>query len=108
MTKFTLSDLEKIIEERIAASSEESYTARLIEKGITISSKKLGEEAVETIIAANGGDKAEIIKESADLLYHLLVVLRATNISVADVMAELEARTKQSGLAEKASRSDQK
>jgi phosphoribosyl-ATP pyrophosphohydrolase len=108
MTKFTLSDLEKIIEERIAASSEESYTARLIEKGITISSKKLGEEAVETIIAANGGDKAEIIKESADLLYHLLVVLRATNISVADVMAELEARTKQSGLAEKASRSNQK
>ncbi|MBW8618012.1 MAG: phosphoribosyl-ATP diphosphatase [Hyphomicrobiales bacterium] len=108
MTKFTLSDLEKIIEERIAASSEESYTARLIEKGITISSKKLGEEAVETIIAANRGDKAEIIKESADLLYHLLVVLRATNISVADVMAELEARTKQSGLAEKASRSDQK
>jgi phosphoribosyl-ATP pyrophosphohydrolase len=108
MTKFTLSDLEKIIEERIAASSEESYTARLIEKGITVSSKKLGEEAVETIIAANRGDKAEIIKESADLLYHLLVVLRATNISVADVMAELEARTKQSGLAEKASRSDQK
>jgi phosphoribosyl-ATP pyrophosphohydrolase len=108
MTKFTLSDLEKIIEERIAASSEESYTARLIEKGITISSKKLGEEAVETIIAANRGDKAEIIKESADLLYHLLVVLRATNISVADVMAELEARTKQSGLAEKASRSNQK
>ena len=108
MTKFTLSDLEKIIEERIAASSEESYTARLIEKGITVSSKKFGEEAVETIIAANGGDKAEIIKESADLLYHLLVVLRATNISVADVMAELEARTKQSGLAEKASRSNQK
>ena len=108
MTKFTLSDLEKIIEERIAASSEESYTARLIEKGITVSSKKFGEEAVETIIAANRGDKAEIIKESADLLYHLLVVLRATNISVADVMAELEARTGQSGLAEKASRSDQK
>ena len=108
MTKFTLSDLEKIIEERIAASSEESYTARLIEKGITVSSKKLGEEAVETIIAANRGDKAEIIKESADLLYHLLVVLRATNISVADVMGELEARTGQSGLAEKASRSDQK
>ena len=108
MTKFTLSDLEKIIEERIAASSEESYTARLIEKGITVSSKKLGEEAVETIIAANRGDKEEIIKESADLLYHLLVVLRATNISVADVMAELEARTKQSGLAEKASRSNQK
>jgi phosphoribosyl-ATP pyrophosphohydrolase len=68
----------------------------------------LGEEAVETVIAANRGDKTEIIKESADLLYHLLVVLRASQIPVADVMRELETRTQQSGLAEKASRSDQK
>ena len=108
MTRFTLSDLEKIIEQRAAASSEESYTAKLIEKGIAVSSKKLGEEAVETVIAANRGDKTEIIKESADLLYHLLVVLRASQIPVADVMRELETRTQQSGLAEKASRSDQK
>ena len=108
MIRFTLSDLEKIIEQRAAASSEESYTAKLIEKGIAVSSKKLGEEAVETVIAANRGDKTEIIKESADLLYHLLVVLRASQISVADVMRELETRTQQSGLAEKASRSDQK
>jgi phosphoribosyl-ATP pyrophosphohydrolase len=108
MIRFTLSDLEKIIEQRAAASSEESYTAKLIEKGIAVSSKKLGEEAVETVIAANRGDKTEIIKESADLLYHLLVVLRASQIPVADVMRELETRTQQSGLAEKASRSDQK
>ena len=108
MIRFTLSDLEKIIEQRAAASSEESYTAKLIEKGIAVSSKKLGEEAVETVIAANRGDKTEIIKESADLLYHLLVVLRASQIPVADVMKELETRTQQSGLAEKASRSDQK
>ncbi|MFM8607161.1 MAG: phosphoribosyl-ATP diphosphatase [Hyphomicrobiales bacterium] len=108
MIKFSLSDLEKIIEQRAAASSEESYTAKLIEKGIAVSSKKLGEEAVETVIAANRGDKIEIIKESADLLYHLLVVLRASGISLDKVMAELEIRTQQSGLAEKASRSDTK
>lgn len=108
MIKFSLSDLEKIIEQRAAASSEESYTAKLIEKGISVSSKKLGEEAVETVIAANRGDKIEIIKESADLLYHLLVVLRASGISLDKVMAELEIRTQQSGLAEKASRSDTK
>ena len=108
MTKFTLSDLEKIIEQRAAASSDESYTAKLIKNGIAVSSKKLGEEAVETVIAANRGNQTEIIKESADLLYHLLVVLRASHIPVADVMRELETRTQQSGLAEKASRSDQK
>ena len=108
MIKFSLSDLEKIIEQRAAASSEESYTAKLIEKGIAVSSKKLGEEAVETVIAANRGDKIEIIKESADLLYHLLVVLRASGISLDKVMTELEIRTQQSGLAEKASRSDTK
>jgi phosphoribosyl-ATP pyrophosphohydrolase len=92
MIRFTLSDLEKIIEQRAAASSEESYTAKLIEKGIAVSSKKLGEEAVETVIAANRGDKTEIISQ----------------IPVADVMRELETRTQQSGLAEKASRSGQK
>lgn len=108
MTKFTLSDLEKIIEHRAAASSEESYTAKLIEKGIAVSSKKFGEEAVETVIAANRGDRIELIKESADVLYHLLVVLHASQISVNDVMGELELRTRQSGLVEKASRLNQK
>ena len=108
MTKFTLSDLEKIIEHRAVASSEESYTAKLIEKGIAVSSKKFGEEAVETVIAANRGDRIELIKESADVLYHLLVVLHASQISVNDVMGELELRTRQSGLVEKAYRLNQK
>jgi phosphoribosyl-ATP pyrophosphohydrolase len=106
MTKFTLSDLEKIIEERAKASSDESYTAKLISKGIAYSSKKLGEEAVETIIAANQGDRVELAKESADLIYHLLVVLRANNVSVNDVMAVLEERTQQSGLTEKSLRAE--
>jgi len=106
MTKFTLSDLEKIIEERAKASSDESYTAKLISKGIAYSSKKLGEEAVETIIAANQGDRVELAKESADLIYHLLVVLRANNVSLNDVMAVLEDRTQQSGLTEKSSRAE--
>ena len=91
-----------------SASSEESYTAKLIEKGIAVSSKKFGEEAVETVIAANRGDRIELIKESADVLYHLLVVLHASQISVNDVMGELELRTRQSGLVEKASRLNQK
>jgi phosphoribosyl-ATP pyrophosphohydrolase len=106
MTTFTLSDLEKIIEDRAKVSSDESYTAKLIRKGIAYSSKKLGEEAVETIIAANQGDRVELMKESADLLYHLLVVLRASDVSVDEVMAVLAERTKQSGLAEKASRAE--
>ena len=108
MTQFSLADLERIIAERAKASADESYTAKLIAKGITSSSKKLGEEAVETVIAAVRGDKSEITNESADLLYHLLVVLRATNIPLTDVMAELERRTAQSGLAEKAARKEAK
>jgi phosphoribosyl-ATP pyrophosphohydrolase len=106
MTKFTLSDLEKIIEERAKASSDQSYTSKLISKGIAYSSKKLGEEAVETIIAANQGDRVELTKESADLLYHLLVVLHVSDVSLNEVMAVLEERTQQSGLAEKASRAE--
>ena len=106
MTKFALSDLEKIIEERAKVSSDQSYTAKLMSMGIAYSSKKLGEEAVETIIAAIQGDRVGLTKESADLLYHLLVVLRAANVSVNDVMAVLEERTQQSGLVEKASRAE--
>lgn len=77
-------------------------------KALLFHQKKFGEEAVEAIIAANRGDKTELVKECADVLYHLLVVLRASQISLHDVMAELEARTHQSGLAEKASRAVQK
>ena len=103
----TLEDLEARIALRAAASPEESYTAKLIARGINKAAQKVGEEATETVIAAVTGDRAELIKESADLLFHLLVVLRAADIPLSQVMAELDARTTQSGLAEKASRTDQ-
>lgn len=104
MTDFTLADLEAIVARRAAASPEDSWTARLVASGMEKAAKKLGEEAVETVIAAMKGDKAEITAESADLLFHLLVVLKMSDVPLADVMAELERRTGQSGIAEKASR----
>ena len=102
-----LEDLEARIAGRAAASPEESYTAKLIERGMEKSAQKLGEEAVEAVIAAVTGNRAELVKESADVLYHLLVVLRAAGVPLGEVMAELDARTGQSGLAEKAARGDQ-
>src|SRR5690606_19164719 len=102
----TLEELDQRIALRAAASPEESYTAKLISRGINKVSQKLGEEATEAVIAAVTGDREELTKESADVLYHLLVVLRASNLPLAEVMAELDRRTAQSGLAEKASRKD--
>ena len=104
MTDFTLADLEAIVARRAVASPEDSWTARLVASGMEKAAKKLGEEAVETVIAAMKADKAEITGESADLLFHLLVVLRMSDVPLSDVMAELERRTGQSGIAEKASR----
>ena len=100
----TLDDLEARIALRAAASPDESYTAKLIGRGMNKCAQKLGEEATEAVIAAVTGDRAELVKESADVLFHLLVVLRAANVPLAEVMAELDGRTAQSGLAEKASR----
>ncbi|CAN7471017.1 phosphoribosyl-ATP diphosphatase [Devosia sp. LjRoot3] len=102
----TLEELEARIAIRAAASPEESYTAKLIARGMKKAAQKVGEEATEAVIAAVTGDRAELVKESADLLYHLLVVLKAADIPLAEIMAELDARTAQSGLAEKASRSE--
>ncbi|MBN9468929.1 MAG: phosphoribosyl-ATP diphosphatase [Bosea sp.] len=104
MTNFTLADLERIVAERGAASPEESWTAKLLAAGPERAAKKLGEEAVEAVIAAVKGDREELIAESADLIYHLLVVLRARNVALRDVLSQLEARTGRSGLAEKAAR----
>ena len=104
MADFSLSDLETIIAARAAAAPEDSYTAKLIARGIPVAAKKLGEEAVETVIAALGSDRGALVAESADLLYHLLVVWRASGVALNDVLAELERRTSQSGLAEKAAR----
>lgn len=104
MTSFTLADLERIIAERASAAPEESWTAKLLAAGPERAAKKFGEEAVEAVIAAVKGDRDELIAESADLLYHLLVVLKSRDVALRDVLSQLEARTARSGLAEKAAR----
>jgi phosphoribosyl-ATP pyrophosphohydrolase len=104
MSNFSLGDLEEIIARRAEESTDASYTARLSQKGIKKAAEKLGEEAVETIIAACCEGSKELTAEAADLLYHLLVVLRLGNVDLDDVMDELQRRTAQSGLEEKASR----
>ena len=87
-----------------AAPPDQSYTAKLLAGGPARAAKKLGEEAVEAVIAAVQGDRAALTAEAADVLYHLLVVLQAGGVPLQDVMAELERRTARSGLAEKAAR----
>jgi phosphoribosyl-ATP pyrophosphohydrolase len=104
MSTFTLSDLEKIVAKRAEALPEESWTAKLVAKGQKKAAQKLGEEAVEAVIAAIAEDREELKKESADLLFHLLVVLKIANIPLEEVMEELLSRTEQSGIAEKSSR----
>ena len=104
MSGFSLTDLERIVAERAKASPDESYTAKLIARGMEVAAKKLGEEAVEAVIAAVTNDREHLVAESADVIYHLLVVLKAANIPLDEVMAELKRRTAQSGLAEKAAR----
>ena len=102
----TLETLDQRVALRAAASPDESYTAKLMARGIEKCAQKLGEEATEAVIAAVSRDKPELTKEAADVLFHLLVLLRASGVALDDVMAELDARTAQSGLAEKASRKD--
>lgn len=99
-----LDDLADAIASRKNASPEESYTAKLLSQGVEKCAKKLGEEAVETALAAVLGDKQHIAAESADLLYHLLVLLEATDVRLEDVMSELARRKGMSGIAEKAQR----
>lgn len=104
MSEFSLADLEKIVARRAAAAPEESWTAKLVSAGQPKAAQKLGEEAVEAVIAAVTNDNESLTAEAADVLYHLLVVLNIADISLGDVMAELQRRTAQSGLQEKASR----
>ena len=92
------------IEAKAAASPDSSYTAQLLAKGVEKCAKKLGEEAVELVIAAVEKNKAEVTKEAADVLYHLLVLLQAAGVSPSAVMDELKRREGTSGLVEKASR----
>ena len=101
---FTLHDLEKRVHERAQASADVSYTRALLDKGIAHCAKKLGEEAVETALAAASEDRDRLVSEAADLIYHLLVVLAARSVSLAEVEAALASRMHQSGLEEKASR----
>jgi phosphoribosyl-ATP pyrophosphohydrolase len=104
MSEFSLRELERRIEERAGASADVSYTRQLLDHGVAHCAKKLGEESIETIMAAVGDSRERVIGEAADLLYHLLVVLKARGVSLAEVESALERRSMQSGLAEKSSR----
>jgi phosphoribosyl-ATP pyrophosphohydrolase len=104
MSGFSLYDLERIVAERAMASPDQSWTAKLVAAGQPRAAKKFGEEAVETVIAAISGDRQDLTSEAADTLYHLLVVLKIAGIPLTDVLGELERRTGQSGLQEKAAR----
>ncbi|MHA7873855.1 phosphoribosyl-ATP diphosphatase [Roseivivax sp.] len=100
----TLEELAEIVATRAAADPEESWTAKLLAKGPEKCAEKFGEEAVEAIIEAAKGDRARLTSEAADVLFHLLVMLRARDVELSDVMEELAARQARSGLAEKAAR----
>ncbi len=104
MSRFTIQDLAAIIDARAAAGGEASYTRKLLDRGAEHCAKKLGEEAVETVIAAVENNREHLIAESADLVFHFLVLLKARGIPLADVEAALAQRTQMSGLEEKAAR----
>ena len=99
-----LDRLEAAIRARRGADPASSYTASLLARGRPRIAQKLGEEAVECVIAAMGPDPAAIVPEAADLLYHLLVLLTDADLTLADVRAELARREGVSGLEEKAGR----
>jgi phosphoribosyl-ATP pyrophosphohydrolase len=101
----TLTTLEATIAARRSADPGRSYVAKLNAKGLNKIAQKLGEEATETVIAALAGDHQELVGEAADLLFHLLVLLNAKGVPLAEVLAELDRREGVSGIAEKASRS---
>jgi phosphoribosyl-ATP pyrophosphohydrolase len=103
-SEFSLHDLAARVKERASANAGESYTRKLLDKGAAHCAKKFGEEAVETVIAAVDGDRKHLIAETADMLYHLMVVLEARGVKLSEIEEELARRTAQSGLEEKASR----
>jgi phosphoribosyl-ATP pyrophosphohydrolase len=104
MSRFTIHDLVAIIDARAASGTETSYTRKLLNKGSEHCAKKFGEEAVETVIAGIGDDRDHLIAESADLLFHLLVLLKSRGVKLEEVEATLAQRTTMSGLEEKAAR----
>ena len=104
MPQFSIHDLETIIADRAQSGDESSWTAKLVGMGIEKAAEKLGEEAVESVIAAIAQDKDDLRNEAADLIYHLLVVLHIKGVAIDEVLTELERRTVRTGLEEKASR----
>jgi len=101
----TLARLEATILSRRDAAPDTSYVAKLNARGLNKIAQKLGEEATETVIAALTEDRGALVGEAADLLFHLVVLLAARDVPLAEVMAELDRREGVSGIAEKASRS---
>ncbi len=101
---FTIDDLAEIIDRRAEASAEQSYTRSLLDKGVAHCARKFGEEAIELTVAAAAQDEDAVRAEAADVLYHLLVLLRARGVAFNSVVRELETRTRQSGHEEKAAR----
>jgi len=104
MSRFTIHDLAATIDARAASGGDASYTRKLLDKGADHCAKKLGEEAVETVIAAIENNRDHLIAESADLIFHLLVLLKSRGVSLAEVEDALAQRTQMSGLEEKAAR----
>ena len=100
----TLDDLFTVIERRAKTDPKESWTAKLLAKGPEKCAEKFGEEAIEAIIEAVKGDKARLTSEAADVLFHLLVMLKSRDVAFGDVMDELARRQGASGLDEKAGR----
>lgn len=101
----SLNELAATIKARKGADPSQSWTAKLLSLGPEKCAEKFGEEAVEAIIEAVKGDREKLTSEAADVLYHLLVMCAARDVSLADIEVELAKRTAQSGLAEKAARS---
>jgi len=102
----TLNRLETTIAARRTAAPDSSYVASLNARGLPVIARKLGEEAVETVIAALTGSREELVGEAADVLFHLLVLLAAKDVTLAEVLAELDRRDGVSGLDEKAARGE--
>ena len=106
MNQDVLAELDKILQSRKQAEPDSSYVAKLYDKGLDTILKKVGEEATETVIAGKGGNKDEIIYETADLLFHYMILLAQYGLSSDDILKELGRRFGLSGLEEKANRTN--
>lgn len=103
----TLARLAATIESRKGGNPNESYVAKLFDRGPDYAARKLGEEAVEALVAALAGSDEDLVGEAADVIFHLAVLLAARDLSIHDALAELDRREGVSGIAEKASRDGQ-